>query len=133
MNLSYNLPTPAGSVSGSSNNSLNISASARGEYNYRSFQGYDYSKPDYYNYPIYSTTVVPATEQTLSNSRQFYAVFANTSNSEQTAYFNIGAQISGRATTALPINLTPVPEPGTWALALVGLGLVGAAVRRRAS
>jgi len=133
MNLSYNLPTPAGSVSGNSNNSLNISASARGEYSYQSYQGYDYSKPDYYNHPIYSTIVVPATEQTLNGSRQFYAVFANTSNSEQTAYFNIGAQISGRAATALPASLIPVPEPGTWALAFVGLGLMGFMARRRVS
>lgn len=133
MSLSYSLPTPAGSVSGSSNNNLNISANARGEYSYQTYQGYDYSKPDYYNYPIYSTVVVPAYEQTLSDSRQFYAVFANTSNSEQTANFSIGAQVNGRASTALPINLTPVPEPGTWALALVGLGLMGAVARRRAS
>lgn len=133
MSLSYSLPTPAGSVSGSSNNNLSVSASASGEYSYQSYQGYDYSKPDYYNYPIYSTVVVPAYEQTLSDSRQFYAVFANTSNTEQTAYFNIGAQINGRASTALPVNLNPVPEPGTWALALAGLGLMGAVARRRAS
>ncbi len=133
MNLSYSLPTPAGSVSGSSNNNLSINANARGEYSYQTYQGYDYSKPDWYNYPIYSTVVVPAFEQTLSDSRQFYAVFANTSNTEQTAYFNIGAQVGGRASTALPINLTPVPEPGTWALTLAGLGLIGAVARRRVS
>jgi hypothetical protein len=29
------------------------------------------------------------------------------------------------------VALTPVPEPGSWALMIVGLGLVGAATRRR--
>lgn len=101
-------------MSGSSNNNLGVRATARGEYSYQSYQGYDYSKPDWYNHPIYSTILVPAVEQTISDSRQFYAVFANTSNSEQTAYFNIGAQISGRATTALPVNLIPVLGPWHW-------------------
>lgn len=133
MNLSYNLPTPAGSVSGSSSNSLNVYAYGRGEYAYQTQQGYDFSQPDWYNHPIYTTVFVPASEQTLSDTRQFYAVFANTTDSEQTAYFSIGAQISGRATTALPVNLIPVPEPTAWALALVGLALMGTAVRRRAS
>lgn len=30
-----------------------------------------------------------------------------------------------------PVSATPVPEPGTWALAIMGIGLIGAAARRR--
>ncbi len=135
MNLSYTQWTPAGSISSNSNNNLNLNAQARGEYSFQSFT-YDYSKYDWYNYPIYSTIVVPASEQTLSDSRQFYAVFANTSNVEQTANFSIGVQIGGGASTAplaLPGVPAPVPEPASVALALAGLGLLGAVARRRAA
>ena len=132
LNLTYSLPTPAGSVSGSSFNNLGLNAYARGEYSYQTYSGYDYSKPDWYNYPVYSTVVVPATEQTLTDSRQFYAVFANTSDFEQTASFSIGAQISGRANTALASSLSPVPEPTALALTFAGLSLMGLVARRRA-
>lgn len=135
MNLSYNQWTPAGSISSTSNNNLNLNAQARGEYSYQTFT-YDYSKYDWYNYPIVSSIVVPASEQTLSDSRQFYAVFTNTSDVEQTASFSIGVQINGGASTAplaLPGIPSPVPEPTSLALALAGLGLIGRVARRRAA
>jgi len=51
-----------------------------------------------------------------------------------------GAIVSGfpveadLGTYSVDVNITPVPEPGTWALMLAGLGLVGgAALRRRAA
>lgn len=134
LNLSYSLPTPAGAISGNSSNNLSLSAQARGEFASQSYQTYDYSKPDWYNHPIYSTIIVPASEQSLSDSRQFYAVFANTSNSEQTANFNIGVQISGFASTAPALAVAaPIPEPGTIALTLAGLAFVGGVARRRAA
>jgi uncharacterized protein YjiK len=40
------------------------------------------------------------------------------------------AEDSGTGNSRL-IELTPVPEPGTWALMLAGLGIMGLAVRRR--
>lgn len=125
LNLSYSLPTPAGSISSSSSNNLSLSAQARGEYTYSYHYTYDYSKPDWYNHPIYNTVVYPSIEQTLSDSRQFQAVFANTSGVEQIANFNIGVQVNGFASTA------PIPEAGSVAMALAGLAFVGGVVHRR--
>jgi hypothetical protein len=126
LNLSYSLPSPAGSVSGSSSNNMSLTAQARGESSYRYVYSYDYSKPDWYNHPLYTTVVNPRLEQTLSDSRQFYAVFANTTSSEQTASFSIGVQVNGYASTA------PVPEAGSIAMSLAGLAFVsGVALRRR--
>jgi hypothetical protein len=134
MSLSYSFSTPAGSVSGSSSNNISTSAQARGEYSYLSYSGYDFSYPDWYNHPIYTTVVSPAFEQSLSESRSFYAVFANTTNVTQSAYFSLGVSVSGSGTAgALPAQLpaAPVPEPDSLALALAGLVFVGSVMRRR--
>lgn len=125
LSLSYSLPTPAGSIYSSSNNNLSLSAQARGEYSYQYHYTYDYSKPDWYNYPIYNTVVYPAFEQSLSDSRQFQAVFANTTGVEQIANFSIGVQVNGFASTA------PVPEAGSVAMALAGVAFVGGLAHRR--
>lgn len=134
MSLSYSFSTPAGSVSGSSSNNLSTSAQARGEYSYLSFNGYDFSYADWYNHPIYTTVVSPAFEQSVSDSRSFYAVFANTTNTAQSAYFSLGVSVSGSGTAgALPVPspAAPVPEPGSMAMALAGLMFVGGVMRRR--
>ncbi|MBP6901210.1 MAG: PEPxxWA-CTERM sorting domain-containing protein [Burkholderiaceae bacterium] len=41
------------------------------------------------------------------------------------------AEDSGTANSRLFVLTAPVPEPGTYALLLAGLGLVGVAARRR--
>jgi hypothetical protein len=38
----------------------------------------------------------------------------------------------GAATAAFVSSIAPVPEPGTWAMMILGFGLIGGALRRRA-
>ena len=45
----------------------------------------------------------------------------------------VNGTTGGNASFAGNINLTAVPEPGTWALMLVGFGAVGYAMRRRSA
>ncbi|MBL8503829.1 MAG: FxDxF family PEP-CTERM protein, partial [Rhodocyclaceae bacterium] len=43
-----------------------------------------------------------------------------------------GAYYGGTVEYDFQFNVTAVPEPGSWALLLAGLGLLGFAARRRA-
>ncbi|MGH6646187.1 PEP-CTERM sorting domain-containing protein [Aquabacterium sp.] len=135
LNLSYSVSGQAGSTSGSSSNNLSISASARGEYTYQNHIGYDWSQPDWYNHPLYETIAVPKSDQTFEQSAKFYAVFTNTSDTEQLASFNLGVSVNGNASTDLlrTVASSPsaVPEANSLALAAVGLLTGGLMIRRR--
>ena len=65
--------------------------------------------------------------QTTSDSRELTLVFVNETSTSMDAYFDLRVSVSG---TGYPGAL-PVPEPGTWALALAGPVAVGTAARRR--
>lgn len=54
-----------------------------------------------------------------------YVSFANLTGSAMTGYFSAETNVSGYS------NVTPVPEPETWAMLLAGLGLVGGMAKRR--
>lgn len=135
LNLSYSMSTPAGSISGASNNSVSTSASARGGYTYQTWGGYDYSYYDWYNHPIYTNVTSPATEQSFSETRQFYAVFANTSDVDQYASLYTNVSVSGFASTGAAVVAMPapsaVPEPDSIMLLAGGLFSVGFMLRRR--
>lgn len=45
--------------------------------------------------------------------------------------FNLTSIVSGNSTITISQAVTAVPEPGTWAMMLLGFGAVGFAVRRR--
>ncbi len=62
--------------------------------------------------------------RTSSDNKAFTMFFVNTSNTAQTAYLNINANVSGNMVSS-------VPEGETWALALAGLAVAGTVVRRR--
>ena len=49
-----------------------------------------------------------------------------------TAYFNIHTVFAGGGEIRGFLHAAPIPEPGSWALALAGLGLLGTRLRRRA-
>lgn len=127
MSLNYNYYTNNSSVSVSFNDSLNVSATGRGEYS-----SYYYSSYPYYNY-VYQT--YPKLEETNASERMLTAVFMNTSTTNQSAYFSLSTSVNGQASSALPLSyaaLTPVPEADTAALALVGLaGLISVRSLRR--
>lgn len=52
---------------------------------------------------------------------------------QQTSVTGIGSADEISDLISFTVPLAAVPEPGTWSLALIGLGLLGAALRRRAA
>lgn len=63
-----------------------------------------------------------------TNGQDFYG-FAYTTNAVLNSY---GFEtVAGRAITATTEQVAAVPEPGTWALMVLGFGAVGYAMRRR--
>lgn len=134
LNLSYSVAGQAGGTSGSSTNNLSLNATARGEYTYQNFIGYDWSQPDWYNHPITESITVPKSEQTFEQSAKFYAVFTNTSDTEQLASFNLGVSVNGNASTAMlraAALPSAIPEADSLALALAGLMSAGLMMRKR--
>lgn len=77
---------------------------------------------------VYDTTVdgnVDFNETFALNPGQYSLIaFANTD--------FLGGRLGERA-SEFQFNLAPVPEPGTWALLLAGLGLMGFVARRRSA
>lgn len=129
MTLNYSYYTGSTSISYSFNELLNVNVTAMGAHTRQEFAGYELvSSPwgyDYYQ-PIYRYVDVPLTEGTESQERMLTAVFVNSTNTTQVASFGLRANISGSATTPL----SPIPEPGTWALMLAGLAVVGVRMSR---
>lgn len=106
-------------------------ASATSAHERQDFVGYEYvlTPWGYYEYrPIYNVVDVPMTEGTNSKEGTLTAVFVNHSDTTQVARFGMRASINGNATS--PLVISPVPEPGTWAMMLAGVAMVGACVRR---
>ena len=137
MSLSYNYYTSTGSTSVSYGDSVGASAQSQGAQDVSNYY-YDWYYCYYYGYYCSSSpTHYDKTEQSVSSSRTFSAVFMNTSSSAQTAYFSLNTNISGYATSPSVeaaggvANVTPVPEAGTTALALVGAAVVGGVATRR--
>lgn len=129
MTLNYSYYTGSTSISYSFNELLNVNVTATGAHTRQDFVGYEIVQSpwgyDYYQ-PIYQFVDVPLTEGTESQERLLTAVFVNTTNISQVATLGLRANISGTATTPL----SPIPEPGTWALMLAGMAVVGARVTR---
>lgn len=79
-----------------------------------------------------STQIIANPSAGFSGWTQGYFVFTPTSTSALLSFLSIGTP-NGQPPIALldDVSLTAVPEPATWALFVVGFGLVGYAARRR--
>jgi hypothetical protein len=138
MSLNYSYYTSTGSTTVNYSDSVTSSAQSVGAQDVTDYYGYNWYYCYYYGYYCSSNpTHYDKTEQSVSSSRTFSAVFMNTSSSTQSAYFSLGTSINGSATSAGlqsaggVANVTPVPEAGTTALALVGAAVVGGVATRR--
>jgi hypothetical protein len=77
---------------------------------------------------------VSASDSSVAQAGSGYWYFSNVGVTANTAYYLevAGSRAAGDTTYGFTVNLTPVPEPETYALLLAGLGVVGW-VRRRKS
>lgn len=83
----------------------------------------------------FQNTVSPATTFTLIGASSLTGVFSNVANGARLATTDgYGSFLVNYTPTGLTLSnyqVTPVPEPSTWALLLAGLGLVGLVLRRK--
>ncbi len=75
----------------------------------------------------YSWTIVTASSIPAFNAGDFMITTGNFQNSLAGGSFTLG-----QTGNALTLGFTPVPEPSTWALILVGVAVAAAGLRRRA-
>lgn len=119
-----------GTFSGSSD-SLEVSASARGPVTTHGWdQVYD-PAIGWYEY-VTREINMPAYEETLLDRKTFTVSFANESATTRHATFHLATSVRGSAYTPFATTpVTPVPEPGAYALLLAGLAVVGGLASRR--
>jgi hypothetical protein len=116
--LSYNYSMGGVNDSASSNQTLNLQATATGATSIQ--EGYVYDPT--LGYYVWKSVNQPAIEQNKVLSQTLHNVFSNVSSSVQLANLGFSVSVSGIAST--------VPEPGSYALMLEGL-LVGGLILRR--
>ena len=129
MQLNYAYYTGGTSVSVNQSESISLTAQSRGE-----FHGYDYVYDHWNGYYQYQEIHSPQTEESKSDQRMLTGVFVNMTGSEQSAYLSLGTTVSGSASVGAPMAMaavTAVPEADTTVLALAGMALTAAVVRRR--
>lgn len=92
---------------------------------------YEATKLDFSNVALYGTVLAPlATVVSSGGDIHGSAVVGNWASST-TLHADAGTAFQATDVTGFAAAVSPVPEPGTYAMLLAGLGLVGFAVRRR--
>ena len=95
------------------------------------FNFYEATRLDFSNVALYGTVLAPLAT-VVSNGGDIYgsAVVGNWASST-TLHAGSGTAFQATDVAGFAAAVSPVPEPGTWAMLLAGLGLVGFVARRR--
>ena len=98
-------------------NTITFFSNQFGPYGTGTFNGY---KLDFTGLAITSLSVAPGS---FVPNQYYY--------SGSSIYFSVSGQDPPGGNTIFNVGVAPVPEPATWAMMLMGLGMVGFGLRRR--
>lgn len=92
---------------------------------------YEAETLDFGSKVFYGSVLAPNASARIGNSIQGTAVFDTLDQKGVIKMGTYGGGLSVEAPKGLATIVTPVPEPSTWAMMILGFGAIGAVIRRR--